>query len=223
LISLPADLASRMEDFIRRSTDCTAGSIFDHPLQKLDDDFGTILCGAQGVIMNVVPGGPFADFRLLNPQPLPFTTADAIRAMNAAIDFARDYAPVLQLDPAVAARLGVAAFAVAWEVWVGGQPLGAQNIIPGASLSGIITIPPSSTTTSSTACTACYASCSFVGPIEGCGTTCTQMTSCGTSSTLDVTTTTIIAWTAVAPAPSTFVPLPPTKPVLLRSRPIWKT
>ena len=72
-----------------------AGSIFDHPLQKRADDFGTILCGAQGVIMNAVPGGPFADLRLLNPQPLPFTTTDAIRAMNVAIDFARDYAPIL--------------------------------------------------------------------------------------------------------------------------------
>lgn len=128
-----------MEDFIRRSTTCQAGTTFSHPTIKRADDFGATICAAQGIILNAVPGGPFSDLRLLNPRPLPFTVADAIRAMNVAMEFARNWAPALQVDRTIAGNIGITAFFMAWEVLNNGQPLGTDNYIPAQALRGTIT------------------------------------------------------------------------------------
>ncbi|KAH7312024.1 hypothetical protein BKA65DRAFT_558649 [Rhexocercosporidium sp. MPI-PUGE-AT-0058] len=192
VISLSDEFAKRMEGYMRRSTDCAAGNALDQTLAKRVDEYSAALCGAQGVILNAVPGEPFADFRLMSVQPLPFAAAGAVRAMNAAMQFAHNWAFQLHMTPEAAELLGVAAFAIAELVNHQGLPLGIDSTIPAESLTGTITLsqiitsaPASSSSslsssTSSSGCTACYASCSFVGFIQGCGTTCMQLSSCGT-------------------------------------------
>lgn len=185
-ISLSSDLAARMSDFIHMSTDCQAGTTFDSGTSKRSLDIGQVLYGSEGLILNAVPGGPFADFRLINIKPLPFTNADAIRAMNAAITFAQGFAPALQLTNAQAASLGVAAFAMSWAALNGGQPLGSVNIIPAADLAGTITAPPYPSDTSTATCSVCFASCGFVGAIQDCTTECSDASSCTSSPATDV-------------------------------------
>ncbi|KAK0105772.1 hypothetical protein ONS95_004290 [Cadophora gregata] len=227
VISLPNDFSKRMEGFIRRSTDCAAANALDQPIAKRVDEFGPALCGAQGVIMNAVPGGPFADIRLMGIQPLPFAAAGAVRAMNAAMQFARNWAAQLQMTPEQAELFGVAVFAITELVNHQGAPLGTENTIPAESLSGTITQSQTmtsapetssslSSSSSSSECTVCYASCSFVGIIQGCGTTCMQVSSCSSKTASneepDIITTATIPWYDAAFVP-TQVPIVPSVPL----------
>jgi hypothetical protein len=198
-----------MSEFIQISADCPAGITLDSTTAKRTLNFGDVLCGSEGLIVNAVPGGPFADFRLVNIQPLPFTNADAIRAMNAAISFARAFAPNLQLSPDQAALLGVAAFAISWALWNSGQPHDAVNVIPAAALAGTITKPPSPSATSSETCSVCLASCGFVGPVQICETECSETSVCTSAPATgwwsvndggeEVLTTTTVAYTDYGP------------------------
>ena len=109
LMTLPKELAGYIENFTEdysRSPDCKAGTSLNSNFQKRVDDVGVALCAARGVIINAVPGGALADLRVLQSQPLPFIGVDVVRALNAAMDFARQNAAMLRLDSVQAARLG---------------------------------------------------------------------------------------------------------------------
>ncbi len=182
LISLPDNLIVRMEEYIRKNTECPDKAVFNNPSPKRADDFGAVLCGAESIIINAVPGGTFAGLRPMNARPLPFTAGDAIRAMNAAALFALSLAPLLQLDAQMAESLGYGAFAIAYGVLIEGKPLSSENVIPAEALAGTFTSAASTTTSSASTCSSCFADCTFIGAIQMCGTVCSEQSSCATSS-----------------------------------------
>ncbi|KAL2070255.1 hypothetical protein VTL71DRAFT_13281 [Oculimacula yallundae] len=149
--SLPDDIAKRIEEFIRRSTERAAGNALGQSLVKRErtKDFGPVLCADQGIILNVVPGAPFAKIRLAGLEPLPLAVAGAVPAMNAAMDFADRMAPKLHTPHPAARRFAVFAFALSTLVFKFDQPLGVFNTIPAESLKGTITSAPASSTSSS--------------------------------------------------------------------------
>jgi len=123
VISMPEDLARRMDGLIRRSNQCAAADDFNKRRQKRLADFGAVICGAEALIVNAAPGTAFADYLVVQPGALPWTAADAVRAMNTVMQFARDSAPALRLSPEKAALVGVGAFALAREVLINNKPL----------------------------------------------------------------------------------------------------
>lgn len=202
VISMPEDLARRMDELIRRSSQCPTADEFNKGLQKRLNDFGAVICAAEAVIINAAPGTAFADYLVVRPRPFPWTAGDAVRAMNVVMQFARGYAPALQLDPETAAAVGVGAFAVAWEVLINNKPLSTSNVIPAQSLSGTIT-----SMCSTTRADECLVNCRMIGAIERCGTTCAKKTGCGATA---LRTATIVPWTAAAAdAQPTEPPAPP--------------
>lgn len=177
------------------SNTCPDGDQFaTRKLRKRLDNFGAVICASETLVLNAAPGGLFPELLVLQPQPFPWAAADAVRAMNAAIAFARIQAPNLQLTADQAAAVGVAAFAIAWEILINGNRLSATNVIPADSLE-------ETTTTTEAPCPTqyCNAGCTMIGAIAECETTCITPTggsSCSASSTpIQVTTTATVPWT----------------------------
>lgn len=189
---MPEDMAKRMGEMIRRTGNdhCPAAALFQHPeLHRRIADLGAVVCAAESILVNAAPGYAFADYLVVHPPALPWTAADAVRAMNTVMEMARGMAPILQLDAETAASVGVGAFAVAYQVLVLGTPLGKSNVIPASALSG----STGSELCSTTKADECFVNCRFIGALEKCQTTCTEVTSCGATSKL--TTTTTVPWT----------------------------
>ncbi|KIM94644.1 hypothetical protein OIDMADRAFT_60421 [Oidiodendron maius Zn] len=209
VITLPGDLASRITDFLATVSDtCPAGQQFSSgKLRKRQANYGPAICASEALIQNAAPGGMFDELLVLQPQALPWTAADAVRAMNVAVGFAQAQAPDLRLTPARAGLVGVAAFAIAWDVYINNQKLSNSNTIPGNSLQGSTTIPTTTHTSSSssTGCPtpSCVASCTKIGALAQCDTSCVTPT--GTCSAarstntgaMTVTTTAIMPWIVV--------------------------
>ncbi|KAH8690659.1 hypothetical protein BGW36DRAFT_439860 [Talaromyces proteolyticus] len=162
----PGDVA-----IVRISNQCPAGEVFiAQKLQKRLDDLGPALCASLRLVMNTTPGGMFPELIFLQPRAFPWTSADAVSAMNVAIAFARAQAPDLGITPDRAAALGTVAFAIAWEVLVYGQTLSTSNVIPAASLEGAtMTAPPCPTQY-------CNAGCRMIGAIADCSMKCSMPT-----------------------------------------------
>lgn len=207
LITMPDELANRMDEIIRRSTQCPDGVAFGQKLRKRLDNYGGVICAAQAVVVNAAPGTAFADFLVVRPQGLPWASADAARAMMVVVQFARAYAPALALDPATAASIGMGAFAIAWEVLINNKALSAANDIPATALSGT-----SFAGCSSTSVNECFVDCSMIGAIKSCGTSCMPQTSCGAISLMTTTATEAMTLTADAISAQTSVPAPPPPP-----------
>lgn len=128
MITLDEGLASRMDEMIRRTTNCDAASDFPSgSLQERSPDYGAAICGAQGIIGQAVPDGPFADFRLIQAPQIPFKAGDLARAASVVASFARDYRFLLKLKPEAATALGHAAFALAVNVLIDNIDLGPEN------------------------------------------------------------------------------------------------
>lgn len=200
---MPEELARRAEEIIRRET-CTAPA----KRRKRGADFASVVCGAENLLTNAVPGYAMADFRVMQPGPLPWTAADAVRAMTTVMQFARDMAPDLRLEPDMAAQLGVVAFAMAWEVLMNDKPLGAEIVIPAASLEGTVTATDQET------CEQCAVDCRQVGALRACTTSCSEQSSCGPTSSGPLETRTVVPWTVVADADAqpTDAPSEPSEP-----------
>lgn len=185
-------MAKRMGEMIRRTGNdhCPAAALFQHPeLRRRIADLGAVICAAESILVNAAPGYAFADYLVVHPRALPWTAADAVRAMNTVMEMARGMASILQLDAETAASVGVGAFAVAYQVLVLGTPLGKSNVIPASALSG----SAGSELCSTAKADECFVNCRFIGALEKCQTTCTEVTSCGATSKLMTTTT--VPWT----------------------------
>lgn len=217
IITLPHLLASRMDELIAiTSNTCPEGDRFTtQKLRKRLDNYGAVICAAETLVINAAPGGPFPELLLLQPQPFPWTAADAVRAMNVVIAFARTQAPDLALTTDQAAAVGVAAFAIAWEIFINGNRLSDINVIPADSLEETTT-----TTTTEAPCPTeyCNAACTMIGAIAECRTTCVTPTAtrCSASSTpIQLTTTATIPWTVsvndleASPTPSFYARILP--------------
>jgi hypothetical protein len=216
LFTLPDDLAQRMAEMIQRSSECTDGDNFDHGNQRRagGSGYGAAICGAEAVLNNAIPGAAFAEFRVLRPGPLPFGAADAVRAMNTVVHYARTLAQALALTPEQAAAVAVAAGALALNAAVFQIPIGTANVVPASSLTGSLSMPSMSitsapsTTTTTASCSPtsdCYADCKMVGNIKKCWTTCNAQSTApceaGRSKKLlgnGITTTSVTPWTVVA-------------------------
>lgn len=195
VISLPDNLANRIDkSIVRISNDCSAGEDFtSQKLRKRLDDFGSVICASERLVMNAAPGGMFPELLVLQPQAFPWTTADATRAMNVVITFARTQALGLGITNDQAAAVGAAAFAIAWEVLINGRSLSTSNVIPASSLEGKIT----TTTAAPCPTQSCKAGCRMIGAIAHCSTSCpTPTATCSATSTpTQVTTTSVTPWT----------------------------
>jgi hypothetical protein len=202
-----------MDELIARvSNSCPEGDRFaTQKLRKRLDDYGAVICASETLVLNAAPGGPFPELLVLQPQPFPWTAADAVRALNVVIAFARTQAPDLGLTIDQAAAVGVAAFAIAWEIFINGNRLSTINVIPADSLE-------EATTTEAPCPTQyCNAGCTLIGGIAECRTTCvTPTASCSATSTpVQVTTTATIPWTVsvndleASPTPSFYARILP--------------
>lgn len=153
---LDTDLAARIDEFMRRSTDCLDGQTFDsqHPTKKrAGSTLGQAICAAEAVAAGTVPGGAFNDLLLLSPTNLPFGFADGVGAVAQAAgvvaDFVQVYAPLLDIGPDLADQLTVYIFALAMDTIVQNIPLTNKNRIQ-SSLITTATSTPTTTTARST-------------------------------------------------------------------------
>ena len=209
MITLDENLASQMEETIRQETECEAAVGFTSSRhRKRAPDYGAAICGAQSIVTDAIPGGPLADFRLINAPQIPFTPGDIARAASIVATFARQHAAMLEVTPEFATTLGQVAFALAVDVVIDNIHLGSQNPVRHSTLSGEATLEPTQTTCSSTS--KCEAGCAQIGMIEHCETSCKSITACGTdisttTSGNGIATTTTESWTwpTVAPAQPT--------------------
>lgn len=195
VISLSDNLASRIdESIVRISNDCSAGETFTtQKLRKRLDDFGSVICASERLVMNAARGGMFPDLLVLQPQAFTWAAADAVRAMNVVIAFARTQALDLGITTDQAAAVGVVVFAISWEVLMNGRSLSINNVIPASSLEGKIT----TTTAAPCPTQSCKAGCRMIGAIAHCSTSCPTPTgTCSATSTpTQVTTTSVTPWT----------------------------
>jgi hypothetical protein len=158
---LDEDLASRIDEFMHRSTDCQDGQTFDrqHPSAKkrAGATLGQAICAAEAVAGGAVPGGTFNDLLLLSPTNLPFGFADAVGAVAQAsgvvADFVQAYAPLLSIGPELADQLTVYIFALAMDTIVENIPLTNKNRIQSSMIT--ISTATGTTTSSSSSSSSC--------------------------------------------------------------------
>lgn len=158
---LDKDFASRIDEYMRRSTSCEDGTLFDeeNPSEQKRAEVGSYrdaICGAQAVGAAAVPGGPFNDLLLLDPTNLPFGFADATGAVAQAADrvvqFMLEYAPMLGITDELATQLGNFLFLLAYDAIINGIPLSDSN---GIASSLVTTGTPTTTTTATSTTTRC--------------------------------------------------------------------
>ncbi|KAG7055994.1 hypothetical protein JMJ77_0008445 [Colletotrichum scovillei] len=204
MVTMDEGLAKRLEEIIRRSTDCLDGRQFDSDANgKRAAQFGSAICGAQGAIGMATPGGPLDDLLLMNPPTLPFTAGNVANAALVVTNFVRDFAPLMNVGEGVAQGIGEVVFMMAYNTLIENLPLGDKNPIKQKLLSGTITTPPASATaTTMSRCsrsTACEASCEGVGIMfQYCETSCGAVSGCrtgaGSQTSTPITTVTTKAW-----------------------------
>lgn len=153
---------------------------------------GPPFVGGERALYNMQRGAPLSDYLVVLPNNLNWVAPEARRAMNTVVGIARDLAPGFGVDVATAGVIGVAAFAMAWEVLINNNDLSGDIVIPAASL----------TSTTSAQCTdqstKCLAGCEMIGQIEACSTTCSSTSTCQVSPTstgITIITTTLKPWT----------------------------
>ncbi|KAI9678752.1 MAG: hypothetical protein M1817_005809 [Caeruleum heppii] len=181
LITFPEDLARRTEGIIHLYENCQL-------LRKRVDGLGCVSSAANGIIVNARPGGPLHDLLLIK-GPLPLITAlEVVRAIDAAIAFAKASASELGIDNLEAKVIGTLAVLTAYNVIKVGVHLAANNVIPAASLRSSASDGPTSETCSTTSAIRCDVGCIMEGAIQACSTYCTQTTTgCGVQPTTTTT------------------------------------
>lgn len=134
---LDKDLASRIDEIMHRATDCDDGRSFNskrRSRKRGDPNYGAAICGAEAAALQASPGGPFNDLLLLDMEQLSFGFADAAgaaaRAASVVVDFVKDYAPLLAIDPSTAEQLGNYLFALAIDTLIDNNAIGQNNRIP---------------------------------------------------------------------------------------------
>lgn len=170
-------------EIIARSKDCPAGDSFKingiRLKQRVDDDWGAVICASEQVLLNTGADMPFGDLLALRLEPLRWSAQEAVRAMGVVLQSARDLAGNMGVTPNVAASIGVAVFALVTFNLIQGQPLGTENTIPGDNLKGTMTVSATLATSTKTSTSSsssnrgpCTASCRMVGAIKDCETSC---------------------------------------------------
>ncbi|KAI9800271.1 MAG: hypothetical protein M1833_003385 [Piccolia ochrophora] len=134
VIDLPKQLASRIQEIINRSGDSSCSN-----LQKRAIDLSCVSDAAEQVILNAQAGGALHDLIVLGGQGPQFQAADVSRALRTAVDYARNMAPALRLDPTRAAAFGAVAFALAYQVLINQDDLSNKNVIPASALTNVAT------------------------------------------------------------------------------------
>ena len=83
-----------MNELIIRSKQCSAGDQFSsQKVRKRLNDFGGVICASEMLVINAAPGGMFSELLIPQPRAFPWAAADAVRAMNVVIAFARSQSP----------------------------------------------------------------------------------------------------------------------------------
>ncbi|KAK0617748.1 hypothetical protein B0T14DRAFT_605745 [Immersiella caudata] len=138
---LDRGLAGRLDEFMQRSKECKAGDDFDKqhasPARKRAvGSYGEALCASEAVIGGIQPGGLWNDLLLLEPTGVHFgfkTDSDSGTASAAASqfsEFARAYAPLMDVSPERADQIGSYILALAVDTIVQGVALSEKNRIP---------------------------------------------------------------------------------------------
>ncbi|KAH7127662.1 hypothetical protein EDB81DRAFT_908042 [Dactylonectria macrodidyma] len=212
MAKLDPDLAARIDEIMHRTSQCQDGSAFDssHPASRKRDPgtLGNAICGAQGAAAMAQPGGTLNDILLINGPTFHFRAAEFAAAAQQVVNFVRDWAPILALDPAMATEVGQTLFILAVDTLMNGVPLAAENPVKQDLVEeGEPDEDPSITTT--TDCprpTECVVNCDGAGDkFYICETDCqTKTDECATdtSNTMLVTTTATHEWDAYATASS---------------------
>ncbi len=199
VISMPQSLANRAQEIIKRESSCSK-------LRKRALDLKCVSGATEALIVNAQPGGALNDLLFLRGPGPQFGAADVARALTTAIQFARNFAPVLKVDPETAANFGAIAFSMAYEVLYHHMVLSTNNVISASQLRTGTTSVCSATKTA----TDCDVGCSMIGAIQFCSTTCTRTTT-GCSATGKIRTT---GWeglnTGPIQKPTAQVPVTPT-------------
>ncbi|KAF2692023.1 hypothetical protein K458DRAFT_482650 [Lentithecium fluviatile CBS 122367] len=134
-VSLDADLASRVEEIMRRSIDCEDGIAFDreHPSRKRGKSrLGKALCAYHAVLVNM--GSSLSDLMETDFGTLNFgistASPDEFAAYEEAMEFMDDNAVLLNIPATLAKKLGAWMFALSIGVIVDDKPLASMNQIP---------------------------------------------------------------------------------------------
>lgn len=152
---LDQDLASRIDEVMRRMSSCQDGSDFDaqNPTGKRGPGYEAVICGAEGVASMAGSQGTFNDLLLINARNMNFGFADGAgevaRAATVVQNFVLAYAPLLDLGPDVAIDIANFLFALAIDVFIENVPLGSQNRIQAIMITTSTATATSTTATSS--------------------------------------------------------------------------
>lgn len=217
MVTLDPGLASRLGEVMRRTTQCPEGRKFDFesPSKRDTATYGGALCGAMGALSMAAPGGLFHDVMLVNAPAFIFTAGQVADAAQVVVDFARDYAPLLDVPADVAENIAHYFFALAIDTIVENVPLGEKNPIRHSIISGTVTASPTTTTSACSSASACEATCQEMGVyFYFCETSCSPVSGCATvtgSNQADIKTVTTIPY--AGPATVTAVPTPSAQPL----------
>lgn len=185
MFTMDPGFASRLGEVMRRTTQCGEGRAFDsgNPAGKRDGTtYGGAVCGAIGALSMAAPGCLFHDVMLINAPRFAFTAGQVAAAAQVVVDFARDYASLLDVPADVAENMAQLFFALAIDTIVDNVPLGEKNPIRASIISGTVTAPPTTTTSACSSASACEAKCQMKGVyMFVCQTSCSTVTGCATA------------------------------------------
>ncbi|KAK4443143.1 hypothetical protein QBC34DRAFT_499237 [Podospora aff. communis PSN243] len=134
---LGEELASRLDEFIQRTKECSLGAEFDkdHPTpaavrKRAGGTYGQALCAAEAVLSGVQAAGPWGPLSAINRAGLCFRFAGpALAAAKRFSEFAQTYAPLLMMFPEDIDQLVAWIYALAVDVVVENGPLGEKDRI----------------------------------------------------------------------------------------------
>lgn len=144
VVSIPKDLAVRLQDFIGMESGCK-----DHKKMKRAIGADCLQSSAEGLLLNAVPGGAFE--ALFFAQGVAFhiggiARREYVQALLNLQQSAAGLARQLNIDNKKAATLGSLAFALVYKIYVDGQSLTERNVFAANEIStGTITNGPTLT------------------------------------------------------------------------------
>jgi len=144
VVSIPKDLAVRVQDYIAKESGCK-----NYKKTKRAIGADCLQSSAEGLLMNAVPGGAFDG--LFFAQGVAFQIGgiarrEYVQALLNVQQFAAGLAGQLNIDNKKAATLGALAFALVYKVYIDGQSLTEQNVFAANEIgTGTITSGPTST------------------------------------------------------------------------------
>ncbi|KAF6812952.1 hypothetical protein CPLU01_14782 [Colletotrichum plurivorum] len=237
IFTMEKHLADKVEEIMRISRHCQDGTDFRNgridPLvldrrqgnnkNKPENRrawLGSTLCAVQGVIQNALPDAPLGDLAVsaMNAPEMPLPQpGDTQEAIAQALNFADDFAPMLQMPAERAENMGRIVWVPAENIFndfVEGaidRHLSDRNVIRESKLQKKITPDPTPrpTPTGQSPITSCASTtererrrayCGDVGMIETCETACETKTECqtaaetGTPGTKSIVTLTTAYW-----------------------------